>query len=232
MGYSRSSLARLSYSDQARQLAQRLIGAADTRSDGWGHGAFLTEEASEIMAAARELLAAAVIADRQRGCSWAAVGDALGVARQSAQERFVDAEREFREAVLFPQRSAGPGRPGYISGPDAIQDPERARQRLDSWVATAQQGNQAGQASDGLEALQSHSANELIGDVLELYRMLRDDDLPVGVNATAAQRVLVQLKAEAFSAIAQAQPQDARAAAALTKARADLEALEQVDTQQ
>jgi hypothetical protein len=64
------------------------------------------------MAAARELLAAAVITERQRGCLWTAVSDALGVARQSAQERFVDAEREFREAVLFPRRGAGPGQSG------------------------------------------------------------------------------------------------------------------------
>jgi hypothetical protein len=93
---------RLAYSDAARELSEQLVSTAATTSDSWGQGAFLTEEASAIFNAARELLAAAVVADRERGCSWSDVGEGLQVTRHSAQERFVAAERGFREVVLFP----------------------------------------------------------------------------------------------------------------------------------
>jgi hypothetical protein len=92
---------RLAYSDAARELSEQLVSTAATTSDSWGQGAFLTEEASAIFNAARELLAAAVVADRERGCSWSDVGEGLQVTRHSAQERFVAAERGFREVVLF-----------------------------------------------------------------------------------------------------------------------------------
>ncbi len=69
-----------------------------------GRGAFLAEEAVTIASEANALLEAAVVADRLRVASWAAVAEALDMSAEAAQERFGLAERRFREAVLFPHR--------------------------------------------------------------------------------------------------------------------------------
>ena len=45
-------------------------------------------EANEAVIAATALLEVRVIAARQDGCSWALVGRAVRITRQSAQERF------------------------------------------------------------------------------------------------------------------------------------------------
>jgi hypothetical protein len=48
----------------------------------------MIRDANEQVIAATALLEVRVIAAREQGHSWALVGRALGVARQSAQERF------------------------------------------------------------------------------------------------------------------------------------------------
>jgi len=126
--------ARLAHAAAAHELSEQLISEGSADADGYGRGAFLTEAAHRVYTDTRALLAAAVVADRLRGASWAEVGDALGITRQSAHERFDDAEREFREAVLFPHRQPEHGGRGYSVAPYAVEQPDVVRERLDQWV--------------------------------------------------------------------------------------------------
>lgn len=229
MEYTNRSLARLAYSDAARELAERLVSTADPSSDAWGRGASLTEDANEILTAARELLAAAVVADRQRGCSWADVGNSLEVTRQSAQERFVDAEREFREAVLFPHRHPESGGFGYTVAPYAVEEPDLVRARLDQWVTAvrppAAGRDEAAPVTAGLAQLQAHATADGIADLLALTKMLLDDALPVGVTKDQARRRHAERNVQVLERIASERPDDAQAAGELANAQAELEAL-------
>lgn len=118
-------LARLTHAHAAHELSERLVAVTSTYADAYGRGAFHTEEAAQVLSDAQALLAAAVVADRVRGCSWTEVGEALGVSKQSAHERFAGSEREFREAILFPDRQAAPEMPGYTVAPYAVQSPDQ-----------------------------------------------------------------------------------------------------------
>src|SRR5271154_1382240 len=99
MRYTPAMLARLAYSDSACELSERLVSEVSTFADEYGRGAFLAEEAVAIASEANALLEAAVVADRLRGASWAAVAEALDMSGEAAQERFGLAERRVREGL-------------------------------------------------------------------------------------------------------------------------------------
>lgn len=62
--------------------------ARSTLTDDALHAERLIREANEKVMAATALLEVRIIAAREQGHSWGLIGRALGVARQSAQERF------------------------------------------------------------------------------------------------------------------------------------------------
>jgi hypothetical protein len=99
LAYTPAMLARLAYSHAAFELSERLVSEAATHSDAYGRGALLTEEALATFREAEGLLEAAVIADRMRGASWPAVGEALDATAECARDRFAEHEREFRAAL-------------------------------------------------------------------------------------------------------------------------------------
>jgi hypothetical protein len=66
--------------------------------------AFLAQEAATILCEATALLEAEVVADRLRGVSWHVVPEAADLSADAAEGRFGSAERQFREALLFPHR--------------------------------------------------------------------------------------------------------------------------------
>lgn len=99
--YSRKSLARLTASRCAANLAQY---AADIipAHDEWERPGELVEEAARLVEQARDTLAAVVVYERCKGVSWEAIGDALGgITKQAAAERFSPAERAFRRWALM-----------------------------------------------------------------------------------------------------------------------------------
>ena len=62
--------------------------ARSTLTDNGAHHARQLKEANEKVLSATALLEVRVIAARQDGVSWGRIAEALGVARQSATERF------------------------------------------------------------------------------------------------------------------------------------------------
>lgn len=138
----RRALARLALSSAAAQLADRATGMVPTTGDEWSSGAEHVDQAVQLLDAAREVLDRAVVYARERGASWADVGEALGgMTRQSAHER---------HAATFAEWEAGLDEPWIRHGtvvsprlPDGAGDPDRTATRLDQWC-TAHLTEEAG----------------------------------------------------------------------------------------
>lgn len=75
---------------------------ASAYADSFGRGAFLSEEAADVLGEAQQLLAPAVVADRLLERPGRTRRHPR-LTKRSADERSAAAEREFREALLFPQ---------------------------------------------------------------------------------------------------------------------------------
>lgn len=95
------------------------------------------------------MLEAAIVADRLRGASWLAVGNALDVSADAARERFSSAERRFREALLFPRQHPEKGGLGYAMAPNAAEEPERGQEQLDAWIVWHRWSKRAGSRRAG-----------------------------------------------------------------------------------
>jgi hypothetical protein len=229
MDYTNAMLARLAHAAAAHELSEQLISAGSADADGYGRGAFLTEATHRISSETRALLAAAVVADRLRGASWAEVGDALGITRQSAHERFGDAEREFREAVLFPHRQPEPVGRGYCVAPYAVEQPDVVRERLDRWVVENHRSSSRSELEPftrGLAAMRDSWTIDRMGEVLRLSEMLIDRKLPTGVTYEQARRRHAELKVELYERMTADRPDDTTVALQLMASREDLAALD------
>lgn len=207
MSYTPAILARLVYSDTACELSERLVSEVSIYADEYGRGAFLAEEAVTIASEANALLEAAVVADRLRGASWAAVAEALDMSAEAAQERFGLAERRFREALLFPHRYPETGGLGYAAAPYAVEEPDRVRERLDAWVvehhrSSGPDRDEPEPVTRGLAAMAGTWIAERIGQVLELSDALIKRALPEGVTYKGAELRHAQLNVELYEAMA------------------------------
>ena len=223
-------LARLTYSWAAHELSERLVSEAATYGDEYGRGAFLAEEAATIVSEATALLEAAVVADRLRGASWLAVADALAVSAEGAEERFASAERQFREALLFPHRRPENGGLGYTAAPHAVEEPGRVRKQLDDWIVRHRRSS--GPDSDepepvtrGLAAMEGTWITERVGQVLELTGAVIKRELPDGVSYKDAQIRHAEMKVELYEAMAVQRPENREVEPQLAEARQRVEEL-------
>ena len=195
-----------------------------TSADEYGRGAFLAEEAVTIASEANALLEAAVVADRLRGASWAAVAEALNTSAEAAQKRFGLAERRFREAMLFPHRYPDTGGLGYTAAPHAAEEPDRVRERLDAWVVEHRRSNRRDRdaqdpVTGGLSAMGRTWIAERIGEVLELSDALIKRQLPDGISYKDAELCQAQLNVELYDAMATERPESLELEQQLTRAR-------------
>lgn len=233
MDYTPSRLARLTHAHAAHELSDRLVSVACTHSDGYGRGAFLTEEAAQVLSDAQALLAAAVVADRLRGASWSEVGESLQISKQSAHERFTSSERDFRDALLFPHRQSEHGGLGYTA-PYALEAPDAVRERLDQWVV--EQRRRSGPTRDeaepvtrGLAAMRESFTMDRTSEILRLRQALIDHQLPGGVSYQHARRRHAELKVALYERMVSENPDDTKIALQLMQARENLTALESTD---
>jgi hypothetical protein len=217
-------LARLTYSFAAYELSERLVSETGTYGDEYGHGAFLAEAAAAIVSEAMALLEAAIVADRLRGVSWLAVADALEVSPEAAEEQFATAERQFRDALLFPHRYPENGGVGYTAAPYAVEEPERVRKRLDDWVvqhhrSSGRDRNEPKPVTRGLAAMTGTWIAERIGQVIELSDSLITGELPGGTSYKDAELRHAQMKAELYEAMAAERPANPEVKQQLARAR-------------
>jgi len=231
MDYTSARLARLTHAHAAHELSQRLVAVASTHADGYGRGAFHTEEAAQVLSDAQALLGAAVVADRLHGCSWSEVGEALEVSKQSAHERFAGSEREFREALLFPDRQPTPDMPRYTVAPYAVQAPDQVREQLDRWVVkrrsrSGPERDEPEPVTRGLAAMRDSWVTDRMGEVLALSQALIDRTLPDGITYEQARRRHAELKVQLYERMISQNPNDTKIALALMQAREDLTTLD------
>lgn len=128
----RRALARLALSSAAADLADRATGMVPTSGDEWARGAEHVDQAVQLLDAAREVLHRAVVYARERGVSWADVGQALGgMTRQSAHERHAPTLAEWEAGLDEPWTRHGTVVSPRL--PDGAGDPDRTAARLDQW---------------------------------------------------------------------------------------------------
>lgn len=207
MRYTPAMLARLTFSHAAYELSERLVSEVTTYADAFGRGAFIAEEAATIVSASMALLEAAVVADRLRGAPWLAVGDALQLSAEAAEERFAAAERSFRDALLFPYRYPSKGGLGYTAAPYPVEEPERVRKMLDAWVVEKRRSSgpdrdEAEPVTRGLAAMAHAWIAERMGQVLQLAEALIKRELPDGVTYRDAQLRHAEMQVELYEVMA------------------------------
>lgn len=131
--YSKASLARLALSEQARVVADTVRDLVPTAPPAYARDGGFVEAAARLVDNTRHLLTLAVIYERAMGgVSWEHIGIALGrVSRQTAHERYAEAERDFQERVL--RAWLQPERAGELLA--TAEDLARLVARLSTWVA-------------------------------------------------------------------------------------------------
>jgi hypothetical protein len=221
-------LARLAFSYEAMESSEQAVDLVSAYADGFGRGAFLTEETAGFVRGAEALLRLAVIADRCRGVSWEEIGEALGVSKQAAHERFAGAVAEFREQVLFPHRRPAGAQLGYTVAPHPIgDDVEGVLRKLDEWVIGHERSS--GRNRDEPEPVTRGvvdddrrwvvSEIDLIG---ELVDRLINGNLPDDVEPEQAKRVLHERKVAVYERMLELDPENEDAAKSLEESRAAL----------
>jgi len=220
-------LARLAHADDACELSEKLVSEVTTYADGFGRGAFLTEQAAAVLADARAFLQAAVIADRLRHAPWASIAEALDSSAESARERFAQSEQDFRDAILFPYRYCENGSLGSTVAPYAVEEPDHVRERLDAWVVEHRRSSgpdrdEPQPVTRGLTAMSATWIVERMSQVLALTDALIKRSLPAGVGYEQARRRHAELKVELYEAMAADRPVDREVPVQLLAAREDL----------
>ncbi|PBC72368.1 hypothetical protein BX261_7304 [Streptomyces sp. 2321.6] len=133
--YSRTALARLALSSELRDLADSAAAGVPTTHDMWSRPGEAVGDAVDLVRQAQEVLARAVIYERQKHTSWEAIGEQLDMKKQSAHERYKDLIEEWKLALQepfhpAPSDAAVRGRRLH----DAAYAPTTAGRDLDQWV--------------------------------------------------------------------------------------------------
>lgn len=192
--YSRAALARLVLSAELRDLADRAAAGVPAGSDSWSRLGEKVGAARTLVSMAEEVLARAVIYERARGATWETIADELDMKRQSAHERFRDAEREWQESLHEPFYPAPPEwGVRNLRLHEAAYEPTATGRRLDAWAEQRGQGEHA--VTGGLPTL---TTTEELGQVLDaIFRQLST------ATATADERAdLLEAKAALLERVA------------------------------
>ncbi|MFE4678204.1 hypothetical protein [Streptomyces sp. NPDC056723] len=229
--YSRTALARLAFSAELRELADRAAARVPTTNDCWSHPGEPVGDAFDLVKQAQEALTRAVIYERQKGTSWEAIAEQLDIKKQSAHERYKDAVEEWKLGLVEPFYP--PSRPDEkirsLRLHDAAYTPTAAGRRLDAWARERGQGEHA--VTGALPALTTaeemvqvlDGINHLYGDGRKpadpaararltdrkaalLERIAVEDGNPqAAVQAAEARALAAQLRTEAEKARAEAE---------------------------
>lgn len=221
-GYSRTALARLALSHELRELADRA--AAGVPTDAFAAAGETVGHAMDLVRQAQEVLLRAVLYERQISTSWEVIGYELdGITRQSAHERYAEAEQEWKEALVSPYYPAPPGS-RYRSARlhEAALSPTATGRRLDAWARV-----HCERLSDADHPVTGHlpalSAPEEMVQVLDAIRHLRESDATAAERAAVYERkaaLLDRIAVEDGRPEAAEQAADARARAAVLRQEA------------
>lgn len=155
--YSRATRLRAAVADLADRISAAAGAMTDPRGDSQRGRGGLIRDAAAIRAEAENLLALAVAAERHRGASWEAVGEAFGVTRQSAHARYGPLAEELDQGLIrYWLDTAAGGCPGpeWVRIPEAAADPYGTGQRLNltGWPGRVRHGPAGGGPGDMTDA--------------------------------------------------------------------------------
>jgi len=131
--YSRRTLARLVLSDQAVRVADYATGLVSTRNDADTGNGGRASQASQLVSMARQALVAAVIYERERGCSWEEIGRYLEIEPAEAQARFGSDLSKWLDAFEDEHRGV-PHQAARQHLPQAALHPDYVGELLDRWA--------------------------------------------------------------------------------------------------
>jgi hypothetical protein len=128
--YSDAVRVRLALSAAAAELADDAAGLVATENETTGETVRdLIERVDQLAGQVDELRRLAVIYARERAQPWERIGEALGVTRQTAHERFAGVVNEWHDNLYDPTRHT------YQWLPEGAYNPEQVLPRLEAWLA-------------------------------------------------------------------------------------------------
>ncbi|MFB7649443.1 hypothetical protein ACFC0S_15700 [Streptomyces sp. NPDC056084] len=220
--YSPKALARLVLSYELRELADRAAASVPTGSDEYGEPGEEVADAFALVHQAQEVLLRAVIYERAKHTSWAAIAEQLDMKKQSAHERYREAEQEWKDALHEPFNPIPPGARfpyEYLRLHEAAYAPLKAGRDLDEWAQERGKGEHA--VTGGLPTLSLlDEMGQLLDSLSHLYRDMHKRPDPIArLRLTERKAALLdRIAIEEGRPEAAAQAEEARALAAQLRA--------------
>jgi hypothetical protein len=217
--HSRRALARLAFSSAAAQLADRARARVPTNDDSGLRPGELLDEARSLLVAAQELLEKAVIFERERGTSWAEVGEVLDISKQAAQQRHGQAVEDWTEGTNQALTAVGE-QFAFAHVPGEGDPPAELAERLDAWCLqyTGRHNKPRGPkpVSSGLELAGPAEQVVLLNRMAQ--RMTKERD-------PAKLRAFHAAKAALMAQLADDAPEDVDAVRAAARSQRELDML-------
>jgi hypothetical protein len=220
-----AALARLALSQAARELADSARSLVPTASDRYAESGGFIDHAHRLVAAAQEVLERAVIYERERGRSWEDVGEALGITRQSAHERFAEAEERWHYGLDHPYTLPTGNSIASSNLPDGADSPRDYMRWLDEWCERHTEPadgatDRAHQVSAGLVRDDLLTVQLISAVTGQSNRLVRDHG-----HDPVAERTFWERKVRLAERLAAGDPGDPKAQESLAAARAKLDEL-------
>jgi hypothetical protein len=215
--YSPEALARLVLSYELRELADRAAAGVPTGSDDYAEPGEKIGNALDLVHQAQEVLTRAVLYERAKGTSWETIAEQLDIKRQSAHERYREAEQAWKEALHEPFNPIPPGArvpTDFLRLHEAAYAPIDAGRNLDEWARERGQGEHA--VTGGLPTLSLlDEMGQLLDGINYLYRDNKRPDPAVRLRLTERKAALLdRIAIEEGRPEAAALAEEARALAA------------------
>lgn len=199
-------------------LADTAYHLVPTTRDGDARQGEYVAAAAPLVAAARRLLELAVTFERVNGASWEQIGVELSISRQAAQERYAQAERDFRErflrAWLQPERAD-----------EVLISTDRLRSvaaRLETYVGSRQEVDDDSSATVRLSPMGIRERSALIARARSMLTALAADPQVGEGDRRDLERGLRLREVELYEDLAARDPANAELREALAGARARL----------
>ena len=172
LAYGRGARLRTVVSALASEVADSARGLVSTWGDPCAQGGEFVEVAARIAAEAKEMLEFAVAYERRRGTSWEVIGEAFGITRQAAHDRFAAAVARL-EAEIIRCWVLGDD-PRYPGLPYGAADTAEAAAILDRWAGRHLQDTDplARRPGDDPERQHPVSRNLPVMDTLEMSALV------------------------------------------------------------
>jgi hypothetical protein len=218
--HSRRALARLAFSAAAAQLADRARARVPTNDDNGLRPGELLDQARSLLVAAEELLEKAVILERERGTSWAELGEVLDISKQAAQQRHSQAVDDWTEGVNQALTVVA-GRFTFAHVPGEGGDsPDELAERLDAWCL-----QYTGKHNKPRGTKPVSSGLELAGTAEQVVLLNRLARRMVGERDPAKLRAFHAAKSALMAGLAEDAPEDVEAHRAAVRSQRELDAL-------